>query len=94
MFRSLIDVREELIDSLLYLCPLFKDLYIVTATITFDFRDYGVAPLDPHELVGKVIELFHRTLPQQCPQIMEILHSIDLSNKFSEKNKVFFESLF
>ena len=79
MFRSLIDVREVFTDSLLHLSPLLEDLHITTVTVAFDLRDHGVAPLDPHELVGQVIEFLHPPLPQQCLQVMEIFHSIDLS---------------
>ena len=61
---SLVNLLEIAGDNLVNLHAVFKDFRLPTLSVSFDFRDDWVVPLDSEDLVGDLVELFHFSLPQ------------------------------
>ena len=61
---SLVDPLEIAGDDLVYLHAVFKDFRLPILSVSSDFRDDWVIPLNSEDLVSDLVELFHFSLPQ------------------------------
>jgi hypothetical protein len=64
MIWSLVNLLEIAGDDLVHLHAVFKDFLLPILSVSFDFRDDWVVPLDSEDLVSDLVELFHFSLPQ------------------------------
>ena len=55
---------------------------VATVAISFNFGDDRVAPLDPHEPIRQLVELFHSSFSKQHFEVIKILGSINLASDF------------
>ena len=61
---SLVYLLEIAGDDLVNLHAVLKDFWLPILSVSFDFRDDWVVPLNSEDLVGDLVELFHFSLSQ------------------------------
>ena len=79
MFGPPVDVCEVVADGLLHMYPLFEDFHVAVVVVAFYLGHDRITSFDPHELVGKTVEILHPPFPQQCREVVQVLGSIYLS---------------
>jgi hypothetical protein len=70
---SLVYPFEIACDDLVNLHAVFKDFRLPILSVSSDFRDNWVVPLNSEDLVGYLVELFHFSLSQQLAEIFQVL---------------------
>ena len=61
---SLVYLLEIAGDDLVNLHAVLKDFRLPILSVSFDFHDDWVVPLNSEDLVGDLVELFHFSLSQ------------------------------
>ena len=70
---SLVNSFEIACDDLVNLHAAFKYFRLPTLSVSFDFRNDWVVPLDSEDFVGNLVEFLHLSISQQLTEIFQVL---------------------
>ena len=71
MLWPLVNGLKVLGDCSFDMLSLFEDFCVATQSITLHLGHHWVAPLDPHVLVGDIIEVLHLAVSQQLAKLLD-----------------------
>ena len=80
MLWPLVNGLKVLSDCSLDMLSFFEDFCVATQSFTLHLGDHWVAPLDPHVLVGDIIEVLHLAVSQQLAKLLDASGIVDFAS--------------